>query len=90
MTKTSARTGVLLFLLLEERQFYIFGDEGIHARVGQKAWEQVAEELSRHFSEKKFRDGLIHGVRSAGKLLAEHFPRLKDDKNELSDQVSVD
>ncbi|MBI3587303.1 MAG: TPM domain-containing protein [Ignavibacteriales bacterium] len=89
MAKTHERNGVLLFLLLEERQFYILADEHIHKKVHPSQWQEIANSMSAKFSQKKFRDGILEAVQAAGKVLAEHYPHKLDDKNELSNDVVV-
>jgi uncharacterized membrane protein len=44
--------------------------------------------LSR-FCENEFQNGLIAGIELVGKELAAYFPWDKNDKNELSDDISV-
>jgi uncharacterized membrane protein len=89
MTKTKDRTGILIFLLLEDRKFFILADDGIHAKVENGTWNKIANEMSDHFSQKNFRLGIIHGVQSVGKELSKFFPRKSDDRNELPDDVHV-
>jgi len=90
MTRTSDRTGVLIFLLLEDRKFHILADEGIHGKVGEGTWQTIANEIAQHFSEKKFREGILHGVQSVAKELSKHFPHKSGAGNELSNAVHVD
>lgn len=87
MAKTQERNGVLLFLLLEERQFFILADEYIHKKVNPILWQEIANSMSAKFSHKQFRDGILETVQAAGKVLAEHYPRKSDDTNELSNDV---
>ncbi len=89
MTKTKERTGMLIYLLLEDRKFFILADEGIHAKVEDGTWDRIAREMSDHFSQKNFRKGILHGVASVGKELATYFPRTGDNVNELPDDVHV-
>jgi uncharacterized membrane protein len=89
MTKTKDRTGVLIFLLIADKAFFILADEGIHAKVTEGTWTKIVEEMSSHFAQKKFRYGLIHGVRSVGKVLSQYFPRKSNDTNELPNEVHV-
>jgi uncharacterized membrane protein len=89
MTKTKDRTGILIFLLLEDKKFYILADEGIHAKVEDGTWNRIAQEISDQFSQKYFRKGILHGVTSVGSELAKFFPRKNDDTNELPDDVHV-
>ncbi|HVN47881.1 MAG TPA: TPM domain-containing protein [Bacteroidota bacterium] len=90
MKKTNDRTGILIFLLLHDRRFHIYADEGIHAVVQEGTWENIAKEMSEHFSQQKFRDGVIHGVQSVGAVLANYFPPRPGDADELSNEVVVD
>ena len=42
MTKTALRSGVLLFIASEERQFMILGDKGIDEKVPPGFWDDIA------------------------------------------------
>jgi uncharacterized membrane protein len=89
MTRTSERTGVLIFLLLEEKKFHILADESIHKKVEEGTWQSIAHEMAGHFSEKRFREGILHGIRAVAAELSKHFPRKPGDKNELPNTVHV-
>lgn len=90
MMQTKQRTGILIFLLLQDRAFYILADEGIHRKVEDGTWDAIAGEMSKHFSQKNFRFGIIHGVKRVGEILTRHFPEdPKDKKNELPNEVSI-
>ncbi len=90
MTKTSEHTGILIFLLLEDKKFHILADEGIHRKVDEGTWQTIANEMARHFSEQKFREGIFHGVRAVAAELGKHYPHKPGDKNELSNTVHID
>lgn len=89
MTKTALRNGVLLFIASEESQFYICGDEGIHARVPPGFWDDVAARLRTRFQAAEFTEGIVEAIHLAGEHLAAYFPRTAGDTNELSDDVDV-
>jgi uncharacterized membrane protein len=89
MHKTKDRTGVLIFLLLEDKKFYILADEGIHTKVEDGKWTKIAGGMSSHFSRKNFKQGIIQGVQLVGEELSKHFPHKADDKNELPNEVRV-
>jgi uncharacterized membrane protein len=89
MPKTKDRTGILIFLLLEDRKFYVLADEGIHTKVEEGVWTKIAAEMSVHFSQSNFRNGIIHGVQAVGEILSQYFPRKSDDTNELPNDVTV-
>ena len=90
MRKTQHRNGVLIFVAPRTRKFAVIGDAGVHGHCGNDFWRQVADEMSARFREGGFTDGIVHGVRKAGELLARHFPRERDDRNELPDEVAHD
>jgi len=88
MTATRERNGILFFIVPSRRTFYILGDEGIHAKVGQGFWDETAAVMSARFRKGEFTEGLAEGIRSAGDRLAAHFPyNPATDRNELSDEI---
>lgn len=90
MHNTRDKTGILLYLLLGEKQFYILADSGINKIVGQATWDNVRDEIQLQFQNGKFCDGLIWGIDRVGRILSEHFPRKTDDTNELSNEIVLD
>lgn len=90
MQGTRDKTGILLFLLLHERQFYILADQGINEKVTQETWDSVRDEIQVKFQEGNFCDGMLAGIEKIGKILAEHFPIKADDTNELSNKIVME
>jgi uncharacterized membrane protein len=90
MEKTRERNGVLIFVAPRSRKFAVVGDIAVHGRCGDEFWQKLAAEMSGHFQRGQFTSGIVHGIRKAGELLAEHFPHRPDDQNELPDQVEHD
>jgi len=90
MQKTPERNGVLIFVAPRVRKFAVIGDVAVHSRCGDPFWKEVADEMSGHFRKGEFTEGILHGVRRAGKLLAEHFPRHPGDKNTQPDDIAHD
>jgi uncharacterized membrane protein len=76
MTKSPERNGVLIFVAPRTHKFAVIGDEGVHAKCGDVFWQELAKAMTEYFRKSEFTEGIIHGVRKAGELLAEHFPRL--------------
>lgn len=74
LDKTKHRNAVLIFIAPESQNFAVIGDQAVHARCGETFWEDVVGVMRKHFRQSKFTDGIVHGIREAGKLLAEHFP----------------
>lgn len=87
MTNTQARNGVLIFLAPRSRTFAVIGDTGVHEKCGPAFWTELAAAMETHFKGGDFTAGLVHGIERAGDLLATHFPRQPDDKNELPDEI---
>jgi len=87
MTKTAERNGVLIFVAPRSQKFAILGDLAIHERCGEHFWREIAEEMTGHFRKSAFTTGIVQAIEKAGTLLSEHFPRRKDDKNELPDTL---
>jgi len=90
MQKAAERNGVLLFVAPHVRQFAVIGDSAVHARCGDEFWQEVAREMSGYFRKGDFTEGILHGVRRAGKLLAEHFPRHPGDKKQTPGDIAHD
>jgi len=87
MEKTRERNAVLIYLAPGPRKFAVIGDHGIHARCGDGFWQELARSMTAHFRASEFTEGIVQGIKRAGELLAEHFPRRPDDDNELPDRV---
>jgi uncharacterized membrane protein len=88
MTNTKLRNGILFFIVPSRRRFVVLGDEGIHAKVGQDFWENLAAVMSEDFRKGRFQEGLVKGIAKAGEQLAVHFPYDPlTDKNELPDDI---
>jgi uncharacterized membrane protein len=68
------RNGVLLFVAPRSKTFAVIGDQGVHEKCGDAFWSELAAAMTGFFKKGEFTEGLIHGIRRAGALLAEHFP----------------
>ncbi len=88
--KTKDKTGVLIFVLLPKRQFYIMADNGIHTKVADNTWDSIKDEMQKMFLSGEFSKGIIHGVQRVGKILSEHFPAKPNDTNEISNRVILE
>jgi uncharacterized membrane protein len=88
MHRTKLRNGVLFYLAVGDHKFAILGDAGINAVTPDNFWENIKTVMLSSFSEGDFAGGLVRGILMAGTQLKEHFPWMKDDVNELSDDIS--
>ncbi len=90
MHSTRDNTGILLFLLLAQRKFYILADKGINEKVDQSVWNNIRDEMQSEFKEGHFTKGILSGIENVGNVLSKHFPIKSDDTNELSNRIIVD
>jgi uncharacterized membrane protein len=88
MARTKHRNGVLIYLATDHRKFAIVGDQGIHRVVPENYWEEVKEEMQKHFREENFFAGLCRAIQLIGEKLQAHFPAEKAGANELPDEIS--
>jgi uncharacterized membrane protein len=75
LNKSPEQNGVLIFVAPRTHKFAVIGDTGVHAKCGDAFWQELAKAMTEYFRKSEFTEGIIHGVRKAGELLAEHFPR---------------
>lgn len=88
MKSTRDSTGILFVLVLSERQFYIFADDGINKKVEQSVWDSIRDSVQLFFRNGDFCEGILDGLGQAGEILSAHFPIKIDDTNELSNSVA--
>ncbi len=89
MWDTAHNNGVLIYLLLADRDFEIVADRGIDAKVGAGAWEKICIEMETEFRAGNFKGGVLRGIEAVSRLLAEHFPAQGVGPNELPDAPVV-
>ncbi len=73
MYRSKHRNAVLIYFSLADRSFAILGDEGIHQRVGDSFWKEVAELMQGQFSRGQFLEGLEHAIHKIGDEFRKHF-----------------
>lgn len=88
MDNTKLQNGVLIYVAVDDRNFVIFGDDGINKVVDSNFWDSTKNVMQAHFKQGNFKQGLIEGVLKAGKQLETFFPYETGDKNELPDEIS--
>lgn len=87
---TEHNTGVLLYLLLADRDIEIVADRGIHQYVGNDGWEVICKEIEKQFRNGAFEAGTLYGVNQITQRLQQHFPSDgRAGKNELPDKPLV-
>ena len=83
---TAHNNGVLIYLLLADRDVEIVADRGIDAKVGAAGWEKICKAMETEFRAGNFESGVIGGIEAVSRQLAAHYPpRLGGGNNELPD-----
>ena len=72
--KTAERTGVLIFIIFEEKYYDIIADEGIYAKIPDETWNKMEEKLKEEFRNKNYAAGIIALINEMGDVLAKEFP----------------
>src|SRR5438046_10741801 len=86
---TADNNGVLIYLLLADRNVEIIADRGIDAKVGAAGWERICAEMESNFRAGNFAGGAIKGIQAVSRQLARHFPKHGGRNNELPDTPVV-
>ena len=86
---TAHNNGVLIYLLLADRDVEIIADRGIDAKVGAAGWETICRAMEAEFGAGQFERGVIDGIAAVSRELAKHFPPAGAHPNELPDEPVV-
>ena len=86
---TAHNNGVLIYLLLADRDFEIVADRGIDTKVGAAGWEKICADMEADFRAGNFERGVIKGIEAVSRQLAMHFPVQGTGPNELPDAPVV-
>ena len=88
MQKTDDHNAVLVYVAMKDRQLAVFGDEGIHNKVGNEYWSTEVKKMISNFNRENYAAGIAEVVKDIGVALTKNFPFNNDtDKNELPDDI---
>jgi uncharacterized membrane protein len=85
---TEHNNGVLIYLLLADRDVEIVADRGIDSKVGAQGWENICRAMEAAYREGRFEEGTLAGIAAISALLAKSFPK-RDGGNELPNRPVV-
>lgn len=83
---TELRNGVLIYVLVAERDVEIVADRGCAAVITESQWQAACRLMEDHFRAGRFAAGSVAGVAAVAGLLETHFPVRAGDRNELPNQ----
>jgi uncharacterized membrane protein len=88
MDNTEQHNGVLVYVAIKDKQLAVYGDRGIHEKVGYEYWNKVVNEMLTNFNSREYGKGIAECVIQIGEALRNYFPFERDiDKNELPDEI---
>ena len=88
MDNTKLQNGVLIYVAVEDKNFVIYGDNGINDVVPVDFWDSTKDSMLTQFKLGNFKQGILEGIVMAGNQLATYFPWEHGDINELSNNLS--
>ncbi|MFM0033971.1 TPM domain-containing protein [Paraburkholderia strydomiana] len=86
---TEHNNGVLIYLLLADRDVEIVADRGVHARVHAAEWEAICQSMEANFRLGKYEAGVLKGIEQVSELLKRHFPAQLERHSELPSKPAV-
>lgn len=86
---TEDNSGVLIYVLLADRQVEILADRGINRKVGEAAWQAICRAMEAAFRDDRFHAGALAGVQAITQLLAAHFPAQEANQDELPNTAII-
>jgi uncharacterized membrane protein len=86
---TEENSGILIYVLLADREVHILADRGITQKVAQQEWDAIAQSMQKAFSKGDFRRGSLMGIEQLTQLLAKHFPPGAKNPDELPNKPVI-
>jgi len=84
---TKAHTGILIFASLFERRVAVLADRGINEKVQPGTWDEVVQTLTAGLKSGNGGEAFCKAIERCGDILATHFPRAADDRDELANKL---
>lgn len=87
---TEENNGVLIYLLLADKDIEILADRGVHRAAGPEFFEHICRKMEEAYRRGDFLNGTLNGIDSVSQKLEELYPRDgRIDHNELPDRPAV-
>lgn len=87
VTDTADRAGILIFVSVAERHVEVIADRGIHAKVGNEAWQRAVDGFVAEIKAGRVGDGFLAAIDACGDVLERHFPRTGGEVDELPNRL---
>jgi uncharacterized membrane protein len=86
---TEKNNGVLIYLLLADRDIEIVLDRGIYSITKPEQWEDICQQMEAKFRKGLFEEGVVEGIQSISAILKLHFPKTAGDRNEIPNRPVI-
>jgi uncharacterized membrane protein len=86
---TEENNGVLIYVLLADRDVEIVADRGYNLRVTSDQWTEVCHAMERHYATGGHGAGSIEGVQAVGGITT-HFPPVPGGRDRTSCRTAGD
>lgn len=86
---TAGRNGILIYVLLAERDIEIIADEGFAGRVAEPVWEGICSGMIAAFRNDDYGSGSLRAIGQLNELAVAHFPTHAENLNELPNRPFV-
>jgi len=86
---TEENTGVLIYIQVADRAVEIVADRGITRHVDQSQWDLICRTLETHFKRGDYAVGCENAVQAIGELIGRHFPKGRDNPDELPNRPVI-
>jgi putative membrane protein len=87
---TRDHTGILILVSLLEHRVEVLADRGINQKVPPGTWNEIVGILTAGLKSGSACEAFCKAVERCGEILATHFPRQADDRDELPNKLVSD
>ncbi|MGH7827777.1 MAG: TPM domain-containing protein [Candidatus Binatia bacterium] len=84
---TREHTGILILISLLEHRVEVLADKGINEKVSPGTWDEIVQIVTTGLKTGNACDRLCKAIERCGEILAQHFPRRPDDRDELANKL---
>jgi putative membrane protein len=87
---TREHTGILILVSLLEHRVEVLADRGINEKVSPGTWDEIVQIVTAGLRSGTACDSFCKAIQRCGEILAQHFPRSPNDKDELANKLVIE
>jgi putative membrane protein len=84
---TRGHTGILILISLLEHRVEVLADRGINEKVSPGTWDEIVQIVTTGLKSGSACNGFCKAIERCGEILAQNFPRQRDDRDELANKL---